>query len=84
MLLASIEYFCLTYSARTCFGSFWKAIGFDNAIFQDMESFGKRSFQMAMEKFCIFVWEILKYSKVDKTLCCMKNCIYCACLFSYL
>ena len=30
----------------------------DNAIFQDVESFGKeRFFKMAVEKFWIFLWE---------------------------
>ena len=30
----------------------------ENAIFQDLESFGKeRIFKMAMKKFCIFVWK---------------------------
>ena len=35
----------------------------ENAIFQDLESFGKeRIFKMAMEKFWIFAWKILKVS----------------------
>ena len=33
----------------------------ENAIFQHLESFGKeRLLKMAMEKFWIFVWKILK------------------------
>ena len=40
----------------------------DNAIFQDLESFGKEKFfKMAMEEFLIFVCGILKYAKRDIT-----------------
>ena len=45
---------------RVCagFGKVWKATEIDNAIFQDLRSFGKgRFFKMAMEKLWIFVWE---------------------------
>ena len=36
----------------------WKVIEIENAIFQDLESFGKeRIFKMAVEKFWIFVWK---------------------------
>ena len=39
----------------TC--GFWKVMEIDNAIFLDLESFGKeRFFKMAMEKFWIFIW----------------------------
>ena len=37
--------------------SFWKVMEIENAIFQDLEIFGKeRIFKMNMEKFWIFVW----------------------------
>ena len=37
----------------------------NNAIFQNLESFGKgRFFKMAMEKFWIFVWIILHCPKM--------------------
>ena len=40
----------------------------DNAIFRDLESFGKREvFKMAIEKFWILVGAILKYPEMDKT-----------------
>ena len=43
---------------RTGFGKFWKVLEIDNAIFQDLESFGKESiFKMAVEKFWIFIWK---------------------------
>ena len=29
----------------------------ENAIFQDLENFGKRIFEMAVEKFWTFVWK---------------------------
>ena len=32
----------VTGRARTGFGRFWKVMEFDNAVFQDPESFGKR------------------------------------------
>ena len=38
------------------FGTFWKVMEIDNAIFQYLESFETgRFFKMAMEKFGIFV-----------------------------
>ena len=40
----------------------------DNTIFQDLESLGKESFsKTAMENSLIFVWEILRYPKIDST-----------------
>ena len=40
----------------TGIGGFWKVIKIDNAIFQDLESFGKGRFlKLAMEKCCIFI-----------------------------
>ena len=40
------------YRVRMGFGKLWKVMEIDNAIFQDLESFGKgRFFKMAMEKF---------------------------------
>ena len=43
---------------RTGFGTFWKIMEIENAIFQDLESFRKdRIFKLAMEKFWIFVWK---------------------------
>ena len=48
------------------FGKFRKVIGIDNAVFQYLEHFGKgKFFKIAMEKFWIFVWEILKYPEMD-------------------
>ena len=45
------------------FGKFWKVKVIDNAIFQNLESFGKDKFlEIAMEKFWIFVWENSKIS----------------------
>ena len=45
----------------------------DNVIFQDLESFGKeRFFKMAMEVLDFF-GEILKYPRIDRTLCCIKH-----------
>ena len=42
---------------------FWKAMEIDNAIFQNLESFGKEKlFKMAMEKFWIFAWANSKIS----------------------
>ena len=36
----------------------WKVIEIENAIFQDLDSFGKeRISKMALKKFWIFVWE---------------------------
>ena len=48
------------------FGKFWKVKEIDNASFQDMENFRKgKIFNMAMEKFWIFIQEILQYPKID-------------------
>ena len=48
---------------RTGFGKFWKVMEIDNAIFHDLESFGKGIFfKMAMEQFWIVVWENSKIS----------------------
>ena len=45
------------------FREFWKITETDNAIFQDLQSFEKgRFFNVAMEKFSIFVWKNSKLS----------------------
>ena len=49
---------------RVCagFGKVWKAMEIDDAIFQDLKSFGRgRFFKMAMEKLWIFVWKNCKH-----------------------
>ena len=57
----------------------------DNTIFQDLESLGKESFsKTAMEKSLIFVWEILRYPKIDSTYCHIKHCICYVYSFYYL
>ena len=39
----------------------WKFMEIEYAIFQDLESFGKESIlKMAIEKFWILVWKILR------------------------
>ena len=46
------------HRVRMVFGKFWKVMEIDYAIFQDLESFGKKEFfNMAMEEFLIFVGE---------------------------
>ena len=48
---------------RTGFAKFWNIMEIHNAIFQDLESFGKEEFfKMAVEKFWIVVWEISRMS----------------------
>ena len=60
------KYSELIYIVRMSFGKFRKVIGIDNAVFQYLEHFGKgKFFKIAMEKFWIFVWEILKYPEMD-------------------
>ena len=49
-----------------------------DVIFHDLESFGKEVFKMAMKKFWVFIWEVLKCPKMDATQCRIKYCIYCA------
>ena len=39
----------------------------DHAIFQDLESFGKRGFQIGYEKIWSLFGKILKYPKIDTT-----------------
>ena len=51
----------LVFRVRTGFGKFWKVVEIENAIFQDLESFGKeRIFKMAMARVWIFVWKSTK------------------------
>ena len=59
---------CYTPKIRTGFGKFWKVTEIDNAIFQDLESFGKEMFlKMALENFGFLFWKILKYPTMDRT-----------------
>ena len=52
-----------TNRVRTGLIKFWKVTEIDNVILQDLESFCKeRCFEMAMEKFWIFVWKNSKVS----------------------
>ena len=40
------------------FEKFWKVLGIDSAVFQDLESFGTRKvFQNVEGKFWMLVWE---------------------------
>ena len=51
------------YRARTGFEKFWKVMEIENAVFEELESFGKeRSFQNGYGKFWIFVWKSSKIS----------------------
>ena len=54
----------LSNRVRKYFGKFWKVMEIDNAIFQDLESFGnERFFKLAMEKLWTFWGEILDILK---------------------
>ena len=56
--LPTCEFFLAHYMVRTGSGKLWKVMEIDNAIFQDLETFGKRDvFQSGYEKFWKFVWE---------------------------
>ena len=65
--------------------AFWKGIGTDYTVFQDLESFRKgRFFKMSIEKFWIFVWETLKHPKMDIIWFCIKQHMCYICSFCYL
>ena len=50
------------YRARTGFEKFWKVMEIENAVFQELESFGKENFQNGYGKFWIFVRKNSKIS----------------------
>ena len=59
------------------FGKFLEVMEIDNAIFQDLESVGKRKvFQIGSGKVLYLrMGKLAKYAKMDISLCCMKHCI---------
>ena len=54
----------------------------DNAIFQDLENFGKEAFsKWSWKSFGFLFGKILNYPKMDITLCRIEHCICCVCSF---
>ena len=66
------------------FGMLWKIMEIDNASIRNVESFGKGEvFQNGFGKLWIFVWEVLKYPKMDTTECPIKYHIWYVYSFYY-
>ena len=66
--------------------SFWKVMEIENAIFQDLECFGKeRIFKMALEIYSIFIWKSSKNILEEiVALCRIKHRICYVCSSYYL
>ena len=60
------------------FWKFWKVMEIDDAIFQDLESFGEESV------FGFLFRKILKYPKINIRPCRIKHCACYFCSFYYL